>query len=1719
MSQHQGILKALLGSFTAALVATLAGCGSDSPSSAAVTCTPDPALVAAGRACRTDDECPCGAGCSLGVCGAQCASSADCAGGSCDRFGRCRAAGDDAVIPGLAVEPQHRIDVSPRLLYVAGASVARTVRIKLHGAAGEAVRVAADDGVEVRCAADGAFGKECRIDAAPVDALIPIDARASTALAAGSSRQVRVYYGDAMETVTLSPQPLGATIPKTSTFKGPSGPLTAGVFSGQLSLRALGVSKDAAAAGVTTEDVVVPVDAQLFVGTSGSGALVLKDPLRLLLPTGEWIGRVTATATDAGTIDFPTVAYASGEATKGAGVEVLLEAPAATYAAGSTSISFQLITRFSGVLMGDRLPQARWQVSLTRTGDLPTGALAPSVPADAVATLATSRGLVPTPWEAAIAKAATPTSTWVSSATGYEVEKRELLGVYGRSTATDGTLVACNLSTGSAAALAMFAVRDAFGAEPTAAKHPLATALATALAGKTAVTATTSLDWTTGARVMPCKVSFAAVTPAFTGACSPASESPSVALGTVDLCADMATAYGCTPSDSTGATLTVSADVTYKDASACARVNHAVSIPGTVERVCTLPVVPAPCAELAMCYEPIAGATATSVRAPYLGSDALPLSGDLKCKTGARSFALDVDVNAELATTDPSRLKAGAIAAECAADLAKIRDAAPPTLASYGDGLKTALVDGKCASAARYYYALGLATDADRRRATDPNAPISPLASAATNRLLGRWLSEHAFVAREAAEAERMAQVFRGGGDASDPTTVPASQSLGQSLAAWQLILHPRFATALDQMPASLVRAPDYRPLATGAAPVPNADHEQSAPVCLAILETLEAQLALVDAITEAAALAGDAKAYEPLAQVLRQGHVARSIAADMAARAVADAVAQGLPAPAWLTRYQLDAKNVQALLQRLIFRVDAARLGKNPLGIDAQDTPLYFFGDEATATTRFSAISDFLIGQPGGSAWVPTMVSRSTTALSDARTSWLAKRDRAVSVKQTVLANEQHLDAIRAKYGEQLGELCGGPSTLGTNELVEKWTTFDANTCHVRSELTGCSVDTTAYAALMSLEDVKYQLCVVGELRKKYKSGVGLLDPALDGLADAPASLSTASFPAACTNGAHDCLTYSVSGGAKEIHVTPGSFLFLKQGVSAAADDYAAAQATCATTYPTASTSLPSADLLASSPASTNGCLTGSIGEGVFEIRAIDKDLEIARSELADLSEQYRIAMQSCIIQNAGNGELESAQKGLATTMTVLGAVKLGADIVSTVCGATKDCMSMMQSISAESAAAGYGLVGFLVGCQAAVIGGAADIASLSLQYSMDTVQQWHDVNVLQISNRTAMKQCANDAELNLVGSRTAMLRVQRANMDLQAAYRRQQSMVASAQGVYDEGKAALYAAEGRTVAPVSHDLWADERIDTFLSDMRVARRVSYLAVRAVEYETQQSLGLGAKVLSATHPKQLQVVLDELWATAATRGVNGKRPTDLKVVLSMRDQLLQLGDKTKLPPSEQTLSPTERFRLILRDARFAVYDAAGVYKGQRIPFEIAPLSALKLGQAEGIPVLSSGDCAERLWSVNASVLGPAAMYKGTAPSFTRVELQKQNTFYSQWCTATDTSFQLASVRPSRNLFREPGLSSSIGTTTGATGEASEYTTARIEAYFNVDRKTFEADTYANGQTAELAARGLYGKYALFIPAEMLSKDGGGGLVLNQIEDVLLRLDYVSVAR
>jgi hypothetical protein len=340
-------------------------------------------------------------------------------------------------------------------------------------------------------------------------------------------------------------------------------------------------------------------------------------------------------------------------------------------------------------------------------------------------------------------------------------------------------------------------------------------------------------------------------------------------------------------------------------------------------------------------------------------------------------------------------------------------------------------------------------------------------------------------------------------------------------------------------------------------------------------------------------------------------------------------------------------------------------------------------------------------------------------------------------------------------------------------------------------------------------------------------------------------------------------------------------------------------------------------------------------------------------------------------------------------------------------------------------------------------------------------------------------------------------------------------------------EGHVALVRAESRRVPPLATDFWLNEHVESYRDHLRQARRVVYLALLGAEYEFQFTSGSRDDVLAARTPDELASVLDDLRAVTATGTVGGGSPSDMFTVVSLRDALLQMFDRTEMPPGWHSMNQSQRFRVLLASDVYASYDEDGSYLGQEIPFSLSPLGTLGLGDSQGIPLLSGTRCAERLWSVNASLLSHTPhIFEGSDTTFTNIQLRQRNTFYSQWCNPPgDDPLQVASTRPSRNLFLDPlSYEDSMGegrmtVDSSASDDVNAYTTAEIQAYFNVERAELESEDYSAGDSQELAGRGLFGDYALFFPASILSIDGGNGLRLDNVSDVLLRFEYVSVAQ
>jgi hypothetical protein len=1139
-----------------------------------------------------------------------------------------------------------------------------------------------------------------------------------------------------------------------------------------------------------------------------------------------------------------------------------------------------------------------------------------------------------------------------------------------------------------------------------------------------------------------------------------------------------------------------------------------------------------------------------------LRGEAGPVSGDLSC--GERSLAIEVERLADLGEDTPS---ASELLRICLED---VRGAAwdlsvAPVLGTEG-----------CLDADRWLVAMGLSANVSRsHRFSGERAEI-------LHRMMQQWIGVYAFIAREAAQQARLRSI------APDSAEIP-SDVLDVLAGGWDVFLFPRFATALSSMPEELLAEPDYRTGVLGDAPEFGAHREQAVGLPVAIAEALRAQLDLATRVVHETHLADEDP--EPtllrVAALMKRTQIMRATAAGLAERArSADA--------AWLDRYDAAALALGRSHQRLSAALGALLTGANPLGVDDTDLPLFVDGDLTGANARFSAVSaTFLDGMQAWAldavSEAQNRLESARAAWTRQQTRRIHDSDRLVAHQDRMTAlkgdiGDQLFELCGKPDALSTDELLTdwppedarrvAPGEDATADLRP----FSARTCFFRDGLSDALADACFSATPnpdpsedfepvqwfdgLSTEAVEYQLCVVGWLptsggeqpfsegviRPAIPLGFGNTTPALGVWFDAYEGER---------NGYHALVDCAVRGELLRNDQCAQGFCF-----SCADDDtddgrgeaipidvdffdihsdfeLDEARAACRRVTGYREDTLPTLETLLESAFQTNigrsraanqrgevpdyrlrpslsSCVRGEIGDRVIEIEALALAVEAARERQAQTKVSYDIAIQSCLIAEEGSQQVITASTQHLETMQTLRIVKTAADSAAAAAGAVKDCAASASPNPVQTG----------VTCGAAGVEAAANIVSSAIGAEMERAEEQHGLLVQTIEAETERRICYNDAEQFLVTTRELSIEVNRAMVELSGAVVRYNNAIQRAQALYDEGRADLAALESRQIPTMAHDYWLDEDADRYVRAMDTARRLTSLAVRAVEYERQAILGdLRLAVLSAQLPADLEEVVQSLQPLVRSPGINGRDPQDLPLVLSLRHEILQLADQQADPPGNLALTEAERFRLYIQAPRFAVFDEDGEWLGQRVPFSLAPLAALGLRDAGGVPIFAEEDCAERLWSVNASIQGGDALFRGDRTSSCsenrcRITLEKSNTFYSQTCDGG--AFQVASVRPSRNL-----LSDGSG---AVSGEEERFSRARIGTALNVPADAFEAGDYDDGASSELAGRGLYGEYALVIPASSISvlEDDGSytdGLVLDAVDDIILRIDYTSVAR
>ena len=400
----------------------------------------------------------------------------------------------------------------------------------------------------------------------------------------------------------------------------------------------------------------------------------------------------------------------------------------------------------------------------------------------------------------------------------------------------------------------------------------------------------------------------------------------------------------------------------------------------------------------------------------------------------------------------------------------------------------------------------------------------------------------------------------------------------------------------------------------------------------------------------------------------------------------------------------------------------------------------------------------------------------------------------------------------------------------------------------------------------------------------------------------------------------------------------------------------------------------------------------------------------------------------------------------------------------------------------------------------------------------AMDMAQEQHELLMTQYPNYFSDMICFNDAKLHLV-LKTAQINMEAAVLGTERSVQRARTMASRLDALREEGRVAIARAEGWQRPPVAHDRWLDEDVDGFLNAMRRAKRTVYLAVRAVEYEFQMSREERGAVLAASAPGELDEVLASLRSVTNTQRINGNLPENYEAIFSLKTHLMQLASRERFPESDYRFNDTQRFRALLNAQRFSVYDEEGAYLGQRIPFKLTPFDLQSNGERFALPVINSSlDCGERLWSVNLSLDGTGAVPEDSVQRSARVELLQKNSFFSRWCGDGQEGYQTHTVRQSATSFvtRSPARRRAHSSPALASSLAGR---ARVDAKLNVDPEEFNRESYTENESTELAARGLYGEYALFFPVQMLRASSANGLDLRKLDDVRIRVDFTSFAR
>jgi hypothetical protein len=987
-----------------------------------------------------------------------------------------------------------------------------------------------------------------------------------------------------------------------------------------------------------------------------------------------------------------------------------------------------------------------------------------------------------------------------------------------------------------------------------------------------------------------------------------------------------------------------------------------------------------------------------------------------------------------------------------------------------------------------------------------------------------------------------------------DATTGATISGLLDDLAIWDRTLEAAEIATLYK----LGRNGEDNPALQVPIRVPtSANHEQPVGLPVKLLETMSAHLRYVQSYVKDSSLKSYAetleggeplersRALDALGRAMRFSYLIETLATQMHDRAPSVACSDNSHCAAyaatchattslcvlangqnvqisipWEDRYAGAKAELASVRSQLLAEGLALRTGENPLGIDEDDLPL-FFGDPQGTNSRFFASSDYLL-----STWAAPAVAGAQAALDAARSAWLEQRNGRIQDQMSRDEADRRVEQLQAQYGNTIVQYCG-LQDLDSRDALEA---FDPETgyltpdgCYIDEQRPECTLSASLPADGLEEAEVQFGLCTIdamhrvalertkcglwkytgkgrGRRRVKETALVECSDPAANpwhSVAQEPLGL-VANYRQAYPDG--EFIYFRDTGKGMlvaELYRLKNiaDLETILQGKAGTRSPSYAVE-TCMTNLGIKDTPLPNISKARPKRLEINACLRGELGKAALVVTGAQQDVQIAIDRWEQVQHTYGNALKHCRQKGAGLKGIEDLDKAFNDHMTSLIEAKREAE---TVLGMLATASELVSTASRAIATGGVSL-----GTDA--MSGSSPAGTLlqhhfkqeliNISADMELAKLNYQSQLLVQQNWLTLQDCFYEADRLRLEIDPAASQITRSLTDAAIAMVNIRNLKREISQKVIEGQAAVEREKGRTVPSLAHHHWLSEKVDRYRREFDWSQRLTFLAMRAVEFEFQQSLPLRGKILAAVNAADLSSVILQLQQEQAGRSINRRRPEETSLVLSVRDDILRLEDRSTAQFGERKWSPSRRFRERLMSQLNAVYDDKGRYLGQGLSVTLSEMGELRLR------------CAERLWRATATIQGD---FLDVNQPHAPLVLMKQNTFESQWCAGHGEkgTHQVASIRPSAQLFRGEEHAGNQEDTKG-------HTSALLYPYFNVRRSDFYREEYRQGGSEELAGRGLYGNYVLLFPYDGLLEPDVD-FPIDSVEDILVRFDILSI--